>query len=235
MRSVTSVILQGFGEALTLILTGDRGLIDITLRAITVSGLATILASCWSIPLGVSLGLGRFRGRRLLKGVFNSLMGVPAVAIGLLFYLILSRSGPLGGLQLLYTPAAIVLGQSALITPILVSLVAATVETVDPEVKRLALTLGASEMAANLTVLGESMGGILLSISASFNRAIAELGVALMVGGNIRGATRVLTTVIALETWRGAIPLGIALTVVLLGIVGVVNALIHIVQRWIQG
>jgi len=232
---VTSVILQGLGKAFTLILTGDRGLIDITFRAITVSGLATILASCWSIPLGVSLGLGRFRGRRLLKGVFNSLMGVPAVAIGLLFYLILSRSGPLGGLQLLYTPAAIVLGQSALITPILVSLVAATVETVDPEVKRLALTLGASEMAANLTVLGESMGGILLSISASFNRAIAELGVALMVGGNIRGATRVLTTVIALETGRGAIPLGIALTVVLLGIVGVVNALIHIVQRWIQG
>ena len=232
---MTSVILQGLGKAFTLILTGDRGLIDITFRAITVSGLATILASCWSIPLGVSLGLGRFRGRRLLKGVFNSLMGVPAVAIGLLFYLILSRSGPLGGLQLLYTPAAIVLGQSALITPILVSLVAATVETVDPEVKRLALTLGASEMAANLTVLGESMGGILLSISASFNRAIAELGVALMVGGNIRGATRVLTTVIALETGRGAIPLGIALTVVLLGIVGVVNALIHIVQRWVQG
>ena len=235
MRSVTSVILQGFGEALTLILTGDRGLIDITFRAITVSGLATILASCWSIPLGVSLGLGRFRGRRLLKGAFNALMGVPAVAIGLLFYLILSRSGPLGGLQLLYTPAAIVLGQSTLITPILVSLVAATVETVDPEIKRLALTLGASETAANLTVLGESMGGILLSISASFNRAIAELGVALMVGGNIRGATRVLTTVIALETGRGAIPLGIALTVVLLGIVGVVNALIHIVQRWVQG
>ena len=232
---MTSVILQGLGKAFTLILTGDRGLIDITFRAITVSGLATILASCWSIPLGVSLGLGRFRGRRLLKGVFNSLMGVPAVAIGLLFYLILSRSGPLGGLQLLYTPAAIVLGQSALITPILVSLVAATVETVDPEVKRLALTLGASEMAANLTVLGESMGGIFLSISASFNRAIAELGVALMVGGNIRGATRVLTTVIALETGRGAIPLGIALTVVLLGIVGVVNALIHIVQRWVQG
>lgn len=235
MPPLASVILQGLGEAFALILKGDRGLIDITFRAITVSGLATILASCWSIPLGVSLGLGSFRGRQLLKGAFNALMGVPAVAIGLLFYLILSRSGPLGGLQLLYTPAAIVLGQSALITPILVSLVAATVETVDPEVKRLALTLGASEMTANLTVLGESMGGILLSISASFNRAIAELGVALMVGGNIRGATRVLTTVIALETGRGAISLGIALTVVLLGIVGAVNALIYIVQRWVQG
>ena len=216
-------------------MTGDRDLIDITFRAITVSGLATVLASCWSIPLGVFLGLGSFKGRQYLKGAFNALMGVPAVAIGLLFYLILSRSGPLGSLQLLYTPAAIVLGQSALITPILVSLVAATVETVDPEIKRLALTLGASELAANLTVLGESIRGILLSISASFNRAIAELGVALMVGGNIRGATRVLTTVIALETGRGEIPLGIALTVVLIGIVGVVNALIYGVQRWLQG
>ncbi|MEE8355448.1 MAG: ABC transporter permease [Candidatus Bathyarchaeia archaeon] len=235
MPPVASVILQGLGEAFTLIMTGDRGLIDIAFRAILVSGLATILASFWSIPLGVSLGLGSFRGRHLLKGMFNALMGVPAVAIGLLFYLILSRSGPLGGLQLLYTPTAIILGQSALITPILVSLVAATVETVDPDIKRLALTLGASETAANLTVLGESMGGILLSISASFNRAIAELGVALMVGGNIRGATRVLTTVIALETGRGAISLGIALTVVLIGIVGVVNALIYIVQRWVQG
>jgi tungstate transport system permease protein len=127
-----------------------------------------------------------------------------------------------------------VLGQSALITPIIVSLVAATVEAVDPEIKRLSLTLGASETAANLTVLGESISGILLAISASFNRVIAELGVALMVGGNIRGATRVLTTVIALETGRGDISMGIALTIVLLGIVGAVNVLINAVQRWVQ-
>jgi tungstate transport system permease protein len=222
------------GEAFKLILAGDRGLIDITIRTLSVSGLATILASCWSIPLAVALGLGRFRGRTLLRSIFNVLMGVPAVAIGLLFYLLLSRSGPLGGFQLLYTPAAIILGQAALITPILVSLVATTVEAVDPEIKSLALTLGASETAANLTVIGESMGGIVLSISARCNRAIAELGVALMVGGNIRGATRVLTTVIALETGRGEISLGIALTAVLLGIVGVVNYLIHLAQRRIQ-
>jgi tungstate transport system permease protein len=233
--SLESVILQGLGEAFRLIMAGDKSLIDITIRTISVSGLATILASCWSIPLGVALGLGRFRGRTLLRGAFNALMGVPAVAIGLIFYLLLSRSGPLGGLQLLYTPAAIILGQAILITPILVSLIATTVEAVDPEIKSLALTLGASETAANLTVIGESLGGIVLSISASFNRAIAELGVALMVGGNIRGATRVLTTVIALETGRGEISLGIALTVLLLGIVGVVNTLIHLAQRRIQG
>jgi len=232
---IASVILQGLGEAFRLILAGDRGLIDITIRTLSVSGLATILASCWSIPLGVALGLGRFRGRALLRGTFNALMGVPAVAIGLTFYLLLSRSGPIGGLQLLYTPTAIILGQAALITPILVSLVTTTVDAVDPDIKSLALTLGASETSANLTVIGESLGGIVLSISASFNRAIAELGVALMVGGNIRGATRVLTTVIALETGRGDISLGIALTAVLLGIVGVVNTLIHLAQRRIQG
>jgi tungstate transport system permease protein len=221
-------------EAFRLILSGDRGLIDVTVRTLAVSGFATILASFWSVSLGVALGLGRFRGRTLLRGAFNALMGVPAVAIGLLFYLILSRSGPLGGFQLLYTPAAIIFGQSTLITPILVSLVAAAVEAVDPEIKTLALTLGASETTANITVLREALGGIILSLSASFNRAIAELGVALMVGGNIRGATRVLTTVIALETGRGEISLGIALTFVLLGIVGLVNALIFLMQRWIQ-
>ena len=235
MLPLASVILQGLGEAFKLILAGDRGLIDITIRTLSVSGLATILAACWSIPLAVALGLGRFRGRALLMGAFNALTGVPAVTIGLTFYLLLSRSGPLGGLQLLYSSAAIILGQAALITPILVSLVAKTVDAVDPEIKNLALTLGASETAANLTVIGESLGGILLSITASFNRAIAELGVALMVGGNIRGATRVLTTVIALETGRGDISLGIALTAVLLGIVGVVNTLIHLAQRRIQG
>lgn len=206
-------------------------MIDITIRTLTVSGLATILASCWSIPLGVALGLGRFRGRALLRGAFNALMGVPAVAIGLIFYLLLSRSGPFGGLQLLYTPAAVILGQAALITPILVSLVASTVEAVDPEIKSLALTLGASEVRANLAVLNESLVGVFLAVTASFNRAFAELGVALMLGGNIRGTTRVLTTYIALETGRGEISMGISLAIVLMVIVGVVNSLVNAVRR----
>jgi len=228
-----SAILEGLVKALELIASRDPILVEITLRSLAISGLATILASCWSIPLGVLIGLGKFRGRSFFKGLFNVLLGLPTVTLGLVLYLVFSRSGPLGFLQLLYTPTAIVIGQALLITPVIVSFVTNALEAVDPEIRSLALTLGASEARANLTVLNESLSGVLLAVTASFNRAIAELGVALMLGGNIRGATRILTTTIALETNRGQIALGIALAVVLLCIVGLVNILVSQARRWI--
>ena len=228
---MASAILEGLVKALGLIASGDRTLVEITLRSLAVSGLATVVASCWSIPLGVVMGLGKFRGRSLLRGVFNVLLGVPTVTLGLVLYLTFSRSGPLGSFQLLYTPTAIIVGQSILITPIIVSFVANSLEAVNPEIRSLALTLGASDLRANLTMLSESLSGVFLAVTASFNRAIAELGVALMLGGNIRGVTRVLTTTIALETGRGEIALGIALTVVLMAIVGVVNLLVGMARR----
>jgi tungstate transport system permease protein len=224
-------MLDGFVKAVVLILSGDPVLVDITLRSLAISGLATIAASLWSIPLGALIGLGRFKGRVLLRGLFNALLGVPTVTLGLVLYLLISKSGPLGFLRLLYTPTAIILGQAILITPIIVSFVASTLEAVDPDVRSLALTLGSTETGAALTVLNESMEGVLLSVTAGFNRAIAELGVALMVGGNIRGVTRVLTTYIALETGRGEIALGIAFAIILLSIVGVVNLTINLIQR----
>lgn len=214
-----------------LIASGDRVLMEIILRSLALSGLATVLAACWSIPLGVVIGLGRFRGRVAVKGAFNALMGVPTVTIGLVLYLAFSRSGPLSALHLLYTPLAIVVGQSVLITPIVVSFVANTLEAVDPVIKDLALTLGASEAQARLAVVRESLSGVLLAVTASFNRAIAELGVALMVGGNIRGATRVLTTAIAMEIGRGDVALSIALAVVLMSIVAAVNLSMNLMQR----
>jgi tungstate transport system permease protein len=228
---LASIILDGFVKAFALILSGDPTLVDITLRSLAISGLATIAASLWSIPLGALIGLGSFRGRLLLRGVFNALLGVPTVTLGLVLYLLISKSGPLGFLHLLYTPAAIILGQAILITPIVVSFVANTLEAVDPEVRSLALTLGSTEIGAALVVLNESLEGVLLSVTAGFNRALAELGVALMVGGNIRGVTRVLTTYIALETGRGEIALGIAFTVMLLSIVGFVNLTMNLIQR----
>ncbi len=212
-------------------MAGDPILLEITLRSLAVSWLATLLAALWSIPLGVLIGLGRFRGRIFLRGVFNSLMGVPAVTLGLLLYLMISKSGPLGFMNLLYTPSALILGQAALVTPIIVSFVAQSIESVDPQVRRLALTLGSTEVGAALTVLNESLEGVLLSVTAGFNRAIAELGVALMVGGNIRGVTRVLTTYIALKTGRGDIALGIAFAVILVAIVAVVNLTMNLIQR----
>ncbi len=231
---MASAILDGFLKAVALILSGDPVLVDITLRSLAISGLATIAASLWSIPLGTLLGLGRFRGRVLLRGVFNALLGVPTVTLGLVLYLLISKSGPMGFLRLLYTPTAIILGQAILITPIIVSFVASTLEAVDPEVRSLALTLGSTETGAALTVLNESLEGVLLSVTAGFNRAIAELGVALMVGGNIRGVTRVLTTYIALETGRGEIALGIAFAIILLLIVGVVNFSMNLIQRRLE-
>lgn len=228
---MASAILDGFVRAVALILSGDPVLVDITLRSLAISGLATIAASLWSIPLGALMGLGRFRGRVLLRGVFNALLGVPTVTLGLVLYLFISKSGPFGFFRLLYTPTAIILGQAILITPIIVSFVASTLEAVDPDVRSLALTLGSTETGAALTVLNESLEGVLLSVTAGFNRAIAELGVALMVGGNIRGVTRVLTTYIALETGRGEIALGIAFAIILLSIVGVVNLSVNLIQR----
>jgi tungstate transport system permease protein len=228
---LASIILDGFVKAFALILSGDPTLVDITLRSLAISGLATIAASLWSIPLGALIGLGRFRGRVLLRGVFNALLGVPTVTLGLVLYLLISKSGSLGFLRLLYTPAAIILGQAILVTPIIVSFVANTLEAVDPDVRSLALTLGSTDTGAALAVLNESLEGVLLSVTAGFNRALAELGVALMVGGNIRGVTRVLTTYIALETGRGEIALGIAFTILLLSIVGFVNLSMNLIQR----
>ena len=153
------------------------------------------------------------------------------MTLGLVLYLLISKSGPLGFLRLLYTPTAIILGQAVLITPIIVSFVANSMEAVDPDVRNLALTLGSTEIEAVLAVLNESMEGVLLSVTAGFNRAIAELGIALMVGGNIRGVTRMLTTYIALETNRGEVAIGIAFAVILLTIVAAVNLSVNFLQR----
>jgi tungstate transport system permease protein len=228
---MSSAILDGFWKAIALIISGDEILFEITLRSLTISGLATIIASLWSVPLGALVALSRFRGRLFIKGIFNALLGVPTVTLGLILYLLISKSGPFGFLHLLYTPFAIILGQALLITPIIVSYVTNTLEAVDSEVKNLSLTLGSTEIGAAVTILNESLDGVLLAVTAGYNRAIAELGVALMVGGNIRGITRVLTTYIALETGRGEIALGIALTLILLSIVIVINFIMNLIPR----
>jgi len=209
----------------------EMDLFEITVRSIAVSGSATLLAGLWGIPLGIFIGLKKFYGRSLAKGFFNAMLGMPTVSLGLILYLLFSRAGSLGFLHLLYTPFAVILGQSILITPIIVSFVASAIESVDPEIRDLAKTLGASETQASITVLSESMSGVLLAVIASFNRAISELGVALMLGGNLRNLTRVMTTAISLETARGELDLGISLTVILLSIVFVLNFLTNLVQR----
>ena len=224
-------IVEGLVKALELIISGDPTVIEITARSVLVSCSATLLSALWGIPIATTLGLYRFQGRFVLKGIFNALLGVPTVTLGLILYLFLSKSGPLGFMGILYDPVGIIFGQAILVTPIVVSFIASAIESVDPEIKDLAKTLGASEFESSMAVLKESLSGVVLAITASFNRAIAELGVALMVGGNISGRTSVLTTTIALETNKGNIALGIALAIILLLIVSTLSLSINLVQR----
>lgn len=207
---------------------------QITIRSLYISGTATLLSVLWSLPLGIIVGMKTFPGKQLVKGAFNALLGMPTVALGLVLYLLFSRSGALGFLHLFPSLQAIIIGQAILVTPIIVSLTTSAVESVDPEIKNLAKTLGASEVEASLTVLRESIGGVVLAIIASFNRAIAELGVALAVGANLRGETQVLTTVIAMEVNRGNIEYSIQLMIVLLAIVFTITILTNLLQRRIK-
>ena len=172
-----------------------------------------------------------FSGKKLIRSTFQALLGIPTVALGLILYLLWSRSGPFGFLGLLYSPFGIAIGQSILITPILVSFASSSLGTIDAEVKDLAKTLGATKFQTSLVILRESLWEIVLSITASFNRGFAELGVAMMIGGNIRYVTRMLTTSIALETARGDIPFSIALGIILMVIVLSITLMINYFRK----
>lgn len=191
-------------------------LLSIVLRSLWISGMALLLSALWSLPISLILGLRRFRSRETIISIFNSLLGIPTVALGLILYLIFSNRGPLGFADLLYTPTAIIVGQAILITPIFISVLTNAIESVDPMIRDLAKTLGASERQTSLAILKEAKKGAILATVSSFNRAISELGVALMVGGNLLGVTRVMTTQIALGISRGEFILSLETTVVLL-------------------
>jgi len=224
-------ITEGLVEALHLIFSGDPVVFGITLRSLYISSTATVISALWGIPIAVFLGLKDFRGKFLVKGIFNTLIGIPTVALGLILYLFFSRSGPIGFLRLLYTPTAIIIGEAVLVTPIVVSFSANALEAVDPEIMDLAKTLGASEDQAFFAVFKEALNGIILATVASFNRAFAELGVAQMVGGNIFYVTNVLTTTIANETAKGNISLSIALAIILLTVVFGINLILNTFTR----
>jgi tungstate transport system permease protein len=221
-------ILEGVIKALQMILSGDPMLYGILYRSLLFSGIALILATLWGTPIAMVLGLRDFRGKTIVKTFFNSLIGIPTVVLGLILYLIFSKDGPLGFLQLALTPGAIILGEAVLVTPILISIATSAIEAVDPEIMNLSKTLGASESQASIAVLKEALNGVLLSNIASFNRAIAELGVALLVGGNIVGLTDVLTTAISRYTARGGddLDLAIALGILLMAIVFGINMIV---------
>ena len=231
MFETFQTFIEAIYQAIILILGGDPEVFSITIRSLYVSGLATLLSCLWGLPIALSLALSSFRGKRLVRGFFQAMLGVPTVALGLILYLLFSKSGPLGIFELLYTPLGISIGQSILITPIIVSFASSAIESTDINIRDLAKTLGASKFQTDLAIMNESIWGIILAIIASFSRAFAELGVAIMIGGNIRYVTRVLTTSIALETARGEISFSIALTIILMVIIFSLTFLINFLRR----
>jgi tungstate transport system permease protein len=227
-------ILGGIIKGFELVITGDPELYGIVYRSLLFSGVGVILAILWGTPIAMLIAMKEFRGKTIVKTLFNTLIGLPTVVLGLILFLAFSRSGPLGFLGLLYTPGAIMIGQAILITPILVSIGVSAIESVDPEIMSLAQTLGASESQAQVAVLREAFNGILLSDLASFNRAIGELGVVLLVGGNIAGGgnrTDVLTTAISRNTAIGEIGLAVAQGILLMIIVFTVNITVVLFRK----
>jgi tungstate transport system permease protein len=224
-------LLNGFAEAFSLIFSLDRELIKIISLSLQVSGIALIIATVLGLPVAALMGLNKFPLRGFCISLMNTFMGLPPVVVGLFLYLIISRSGPLGFLGLLYTPSAMVLAQTILAFPIVASLSHAAIVSVDPLIRQASLTLGAAPHQVTLNIVREARYGIMSGIIAAFGRVMAEVGAVLVVGGNIAGYTRVMTTTIALETDKGNFELAIALGVILLGLSLGINLILFLVQK----
>lgn len=221
--------------ALALLSGEDPALMQIIGLSLRVTLSAVLIASAIALPLGAMLALARFPGRNLVIVLFNALMGLPPVVAGLLVYLALSRSGPLGSLALLFTPTAMIVAQTVLIVPIILSLTRSVVEDLWAEYSEQLTSLGAGRLRAVPTLLWDGRVSLLTGILAGFGRASAEVGAVLIVGGNIAGHTRTMTTAITLETSRGNLGLAVALGIVLLGLTLILNALAWSAGQWARG
>jgi tungstate transport system permease protein len=224
-------IFEGFRRAFFLILHLDPELLSIILLSLKVSGTALIIATALGLPLGAVTGLRKFPGRGILINILNTFMGLPPVVVGLFVYLLLSRRGPFGFMALLYTPAAMIIAQSILAFPIVAALSHSSIIKIDPLIKQASMTLGATRFQITTTVVKEARYGIMAGIIAALGRVMAEVGAILIVGGNIAGYTRVMTTTIALETDKGNFELALALGFILLVISFIINMFLYIVQR----
>jgi len=223
-------LAEGFRRALALLMSGDTEIFGIALLTLKIAVIATAIACGIGLPLGYFLATRRFWGRRAALTAVNTALAFPTVVVGLLLYGILSRRGPLGGLGWLYTWQAIVVGDVLLALPIAAALSAAAVQGVDPRVRRTAETLGASRWRAAWTVAREARFALAAVITAAFGQVVAEIGAAMMLGGNIRGSTRTLTTAVALYTAQGDFGLAVALALLLIVIALVVNVTLQVLQ-----
>ena len=224
-------LLDGIATALQLIVTLDAEVTHCTLVSLQVSAIAILLASLVGLPCSFLIGMYDFKGKKTVITLFNTLMAIPTVVIGLFVFSFISRQGPLGVLGLLFTPAAMVIGQFLLATPIVVALSYAAIQGIDPRVKMTALTLGARSHQVIITLLLEARFAIIAAVIAGFGRVIGEVGSAMMLGGNIRGYTRTISTAIALETSKGEFSLGLALGMILLSVALSVNIALRYLQH----
>jgi tungstate transport system permease protein len=227
-------ILQSLLAAGSLIASADATLVQIVALSLAVSLSAVALAALVGLPLGAAIAVGRFPGRRAIVVILNAMMGLPPVVVGLVVYLLLSRAGPLGELGLLFTPSAMVIAQTILILPIVAALSRQAVEDAWHEYEEQLRSLGVEGTRAAVTVLWDIRFSLLTAVLAGLGRASAEVGAVMIVGGNIDGVTRVMTTTIALETSKGDLPLALGLGIVLIAIVLALNAAAYLVKEAAQ-
>ena len=225
---------EALTAALALLIGLDSKLVEIVLLSLRVSLSAVAISALLGLPVGAAIAVGRFPGRQTVIVLLNALMGLPPVVVGLLVYLLLSRAGPLGPLGILFTPSAMVIAQSILILPIIAALSRQAIEDAWREYEEQLRSLGAGRMNAALTLLWDTRFSLLTTILAGFGRAAAEVGAVLIVGGNIDGVTRVMTTTIALETSKGDLPLALGLGMILIAIVIAVNAAAYLTKELAQ-
>jgi len=224
-------IIEGFRKAFFLILNLDPELLKIIFLSLKVSGLALVISTAVGLSLSTLLSFKKIPLQGIIISLMNTFMGLPPVVVGLFVYLVLSRSGPLGFMGLLYTPSAMVTAQTILAFPIVASLCHSAIISVDPIIKQSSMTLGATPLQMTFTIMREARYGIMSGIIAALGRVMAEVGAILIVGGNIAGYTRVMTTTIALETDKGNFELALALGIILLTLSLIINIILYRVQR----
>jgi tungstate transport system permease protein len=224
-------LLTSLGAALGMIINLNQDVASAVWVSLYTSLTAIVIAALIGIPVGAAIGLGRFPGRRLLTTLLNTLMALPTVVVGLVLFGLFSRQGPLGPLGLLFTPWAMIAGQVVLAIPIVANYTLAAVAGADPRILPTALTLGAGRLRGAWQLLLEVRFGMMAAIVAGFGRVIAEVGVAMMLGGNIRGTTRTMTTAIALETSKGEFAFGLALGIVLMSVALIINLFLNLLQQ----
>ncbi len=224
-------IWQGFIKAIELIASLDPEVMEIAGRSLIISVTSALLASLICLPIASLIHFHHFPGKRILINVIQTFFSLPTVCVGLFVFVLFSRAGPIGGVNIMFTPTIMVIGQMILVTPILLGLTISALSGVDKAIRDTALSLGASDFQAIVVILKEARYAVVAAVIMGFGRAISEVGIALMIGGNIRGFTRVLTTAISLETSKGELELSIALGIILIFIALMVNVALNRIQQ----